>query len=124
MDIKPLRDIKWIGDSLDNLKDFPDEVKKEMGDALQFAQRGQTADSVKAFKGVGSGVFEIVSRFDKNAYRAVYAVKIGDDIYVLHAFQKKSPKGIKTAQKDVDLIKKRYKKAVEIEKEKDHGKKQ
>ncbi len=64
-------------------------------------------------KGVGTGVFEIVTRFDSDTYRTVYAVQIGQHIYVLHAFQKKSPKGIKTAQKDVDLIKSRYKQAIE-----------
>lgn len=63
-------------------------------------------------------MFEIVTRFDSDTYRTVYAVQIGDCIYVLHAFQKKSPKGIKTAQKDVDLIKKRYKQALQISKEK------
>lgn len=74
-------------------------------------------DNAKPLKGVGSGVFEIVTRFDKNTYRTVYAVQIGETLYVLHAFQKKSPRGIKTAQSDVDLIKQRYKQALEIDKE-------
>ena len=71
-------------------------------------------------KGIGNGVFEIVSPFDTNTYRAVYAVKLGSNIYVLHAFQKKSPKGIKTAQQDIDVVRSRYKKALEIEREKNH----
>jgi phage-related protein len=66
----------------------------------------------KPFKGVGSGVYEIVKRYDTDTYRAVYAVKIGEKVYVLHAFQKKSKKGIKTPQSDVDLIKQRYKDAL------------
>ncbi|BAU67533.1 hypothetical protein STA3757_49550 (plasmid) [Stanieria sp. NIES-3757] len=56
-----------------------------------------------AFKGIGSGIFEIVTRFDSDTYRTIYAVQIGKHIYVLHAFQKKSPKGIKTAQKNLNL---------------------
>ena len=78
---------------------------------------GTTPPDAKLFKGIGSGVFEIVTRHDTNTYRTVYAVKIGIRIYVLHAFQKKSPKGIKTAEKDKSLIKNRYKQAVELEKQ-------
>jgi len=71
----------------------------------------------KAFKRIGSGVFEIKDDFDSDTYRLVYAVKIGIRLYVLHAFQKKSNKGIATPKKDVDLIARRYKEAVEMEKE-------
>ncbi len=71
--------------------------------------------NAKPLKGVGKGVFEIVTRFDSDTYRTVYAVQIGSRIYVLHVFQKKSPKGIKTPKKDIDLIKSRYKQAIEWE---------
>jgi len=71
----------------------------------------------KPFKGVGIGVFEIVKPFNSDTYRAVYAVKVGDHIYVLHAFQKKSASGIKTAKQDTDLIKSRFRQAKEIENE-------
>ncbi|VAX30212.1 Phage protein [hydrothermal vent metagenome] len=64
---------------------------------------------------LGSGVFEIALKHDKEAYRCVQAVQLGDKIYVLHAFQKKAKKGIKTPQKDLDLIKQRYKDAKELE---------
>jgi len=64
---------------------------------------------------VGSGVYEIIKRYNTDTYRAVYAVKIGEKVYVLHAFQKKSKRGIKTSQADVDLIKQRYKDALERE---------
>lgn len=64
-------------------------------------------------KGFGAGVFEIAIRYPTDAYRAVYAVGLGPDIYVLHAFQKKSKTGIKTPQKDVDLIRKRLKRLKE-----------
>ena len=59
------------------------------------------------------GWHEIVKRYDTDTYRAVYAIKIGEKIYILHAFQKKSKQGIKTPQSDVDLIKQRYKDAIE-----------
>lgn len=67
-------------------------------------------------KGLGSGVYEIVDDHDTNTYRAVYAVKLGRKIYVLHAFQKKSPRGIKTSQRHVNLIKRRLKQAQELAK--------
>jgi len=70
----------------------------------------------KPFKGVGSGVIEIAVKFDKDAFRCVQAVQLGEIIYVLHAFQKKSSTGIKTAKKDVDLIKQRYNEAKELAK--------
>ena len=107
-----------MGDSLKQVKNFPDFVRREIGSSLYDAQCGEKPQSAKPFKGVGSGVFEIVTRFDSDTYRTVYAVQIGECLYVLHAFQKKSPKGIKTAQKDIDLIKKRYKEALQQSKEK------
>lgn len=79
-----------------------------------LAQLGGLADHAKPFHGVGSGVFEIAERQDKNAYRLVYAVQLGAKLYVLHAFQKKSKTGISTPQLDVDLIKQRYQAAQEL----------
>jgi phage-related protein len=112
------RPIVWVGDSRKQVRNFPMEVKKEVGDALFDVQMGTTPPDAKPLKGVGSGVFEIVTRHDTNTYRTVYAVQIGSRIYVLHAFQKKSKKDIKTAKKDVDLIKRRYQQALEMEKQK------
>lgn len=106
-----------MGDSLKQVKSFPEEVRRDIGSSLYEAQLGEKPNNAKPLKGFGGEVFEIVTRFDSDTYRTVYAVQIGNYIYVLHAFQKKSPKGIKTAQKDVDLIKQRYKKAVEQSKE-------
>ncbi|NJR73503.1 MAG: type II toxin-antitoxin system RelE/ParE family toxin [Scytonema sp. CRU_2_7] len=108
----PLRSLVWMGDSRKNIREFPEEVQKAVGYALQLVQAGETPLDAKPFKGVGSGVSEIVKRYDTDTYRAVYAVKIGEKIYVLHAFQKKSKKGVKTPQTDVDLIKQRYKDAL------------
>ena len=85
-------------------------------------QIGQTPPSSKPMRGLESGVFEIVDDYDTNAYRAVYTVRIGRSLYVLHAFQKKSERGIATPKKEIDQIKKRLRQAKELAKqEKDHG---
>ena len=102
-----------MGDSRKRIRSFPVEVQKSLGDALQLVQFGGMPQDAKPFKGIGSGVYEIVRRFDSDTYRAVYAVQIGNTIFVLHAFQKKSKSGIKTPQPDVDLIKQRYRQAVQ-----------
>jgi phage-related protein len=112
-----LRPLIWLGDSLKILQEFPGPVQKDVGDALQVVQWGGIPGNAKPLKGLGSGVYEIVQRFDKNTYRAVYALKLGQNIYVLHAFQKKSKTGIKTPQQDINLIKQRYREAVEQEKD-------
>jgi len=103
-----------MGDSRQMVKSFPEGVRGDVGYALDFAQRGQKADYAKPFKGL-PGVYEIVVPYTKDTYRAVYALKIGARIYVLHAFQKKSKSGIKTPQRDVDLIRSRFKNAKRLE---------
>jgi phage-related protein len=114
-----LRPLVWMGDARKNIRLFPDDVQRSVGYALQLVQAGETPIDAKPFKGVGSGVYEISKRYDTDTYRAVYAVKIGERIYVLHAFQKKSKQGIKTPQSDIDLIKQRYRDAVAREEESD-----
>ena len=84
-----------VGDSLGNLKEFPDEVKNDIGYALHKVQEGVTPRNAKPLKGLKPAVMEIVSDYNTNTYRAVYTVKIGEVIYVLHCFQKKSKQGIK-----------------------------
>ena len=100
-----LREVVWVGNSLDDLKKQPDSVKREIGYALSEVQKGKKLINAKPLKGFGTGVMEIVSNFNKNTYRAVYTVKLGEKIYVLHVFQKKSKKGIETPMPDIDLIK-------------------
>ncbi len=118
-----LRPCIWIGDSKKQLKKMPEDVQKQLGGELYVTQRGENPPHSKKFKGVGSGVFEIKDDYESNTYRLLYAVQIGVRIYVLHAFQKKSPKGIEMAKKDVDLIIRRYKEAVQMEKELRHEEK-
>ena len=116
MKIENLKPIEWVGTSLADLKTFPDEVCDAVGFALYRAQLGFKHHSAKPLKGF-DGVFEIVSNHLTDTYRAVYAVKIGATIYVLHAFQKKSKQGIKTPKSDVNLIKQRLKIAQSLAKE-------
>jgi phage-related protein len=114
--LKPpvLRTVVWLGNTRKSLKDFPEGAQKLAGDELQLIQFGGMPKDAKPFKGVGSGVLELALRYASDAYRVVVAVQLGRRIYVLHAFQKKSKKGIATPQRDVDLIKKRYAEAREL----------
>ena len=107
--------IKWIGDSREQVRSFPKPARKIVGEALSAAQSGLKHIDAKPLRGVSSGVFEISARYNTNAYRAVYTVKLGENIYVLHAFQKKSIRGIRTPKKEIDLIKQRLKMAREME---------
>ena len=111
--------VVWLGNSLDELRKFPDDARDEMGYALYLAQMGDKHANSKPLKGFkGAGVLEIVDNFDGDTYRTVYTVKLVGVVYVLHAFQKKSKKGIATPPKDIELIKKRLKLAIETHKAK------
>jgi phage-related protein len=107
----PFRPVYWMGDSLKVLRGFPEEAQDDIGHSLMIVQAGLTPLDSKPLTGIGSGVFEIATRHDGDTYRTVYAVKIGNHIYVLHVFQKKSKSGIKTPQQEIDLIVKRLKEA-------------
>jgi phage-related protein len=113
-----LRPVVWLGDSKRNLRTFPDGAQKLLGDELQLIQFGGMPKDARPFKSIGSGVLELALRYASDAYRVVLALQIGRRIYVLHAFQKKSKKGIETPKRDVDLIKQRYAEAKEHEYEK------
>jgi len=104
----------WVGPSFEDIRMFPDEVKRVMGFALRRAQDGGKHVDAKPLKGFGgAGVLEVVEDHDGNAYRAVYTVKFAEVVYVLHAFQKKSTKGIGTPQREIELIRERLKRAEE-----------
>jgi phage-related protein len=107
---KKNKEIIWMGDSKDNLLKFPEDVKDIMGYALHIAQQGGKHPAAKPLKGFkGAGVLEIAENHDGNTYRAIYTVRIKNKVYVLHAFQKKSKKGIQTPKGDIELIKTRLK---------------
>jgi phage-related protein len=111
-----LRPLIWLGNSRRNIQAFPEGAQKLIGDELQLIQYGGMPRDAKPFRGVGSGIIEIALRYTGDAYRAVVAVQLGRNIYVLHAFQKKSKRGIATPKHDVDLIKRRFAEAKEIAK--------
>jgi len=103
------RPLFWVGSAKSDLLEFPEAVQYEIGVALSVAQFGGKHPNAKPWKGEGPGVLEIVEDHRGDTYRAVYTVKFENAAYVLHAFQKKSPKGIKTAQSDVELVSRRLK---------------
>ncbi len=109
-----MKPVHWVGSSREDLKSFPTEVKRDIGFALDTAQRGHKHPSAKPLQGFGgASVLEIVENHDGDTYRAVYTVRFAEAIYVLHCFQKKSKRGIKTPKKELDLIAARLKKAQE-----------
>jgi phage-related protein len=106
--------VRWIGSSRSDVRAFPEPVRLRIGGALWEAQLGRKAAWAKPLKGFGSaGVLEVVDDFDGNAFRAVYTVRFADVIYVLHAFQKKSTRGIATPRREMALIEQRLKRAKE-----------
>ncbi|CAN7501981.1 type II toxin-antitoxin system RelE/ParE family toxin [Bradyrhizobium sp. LjRoot220] len=107
--------LEFVGSSRDDLSNFPDDVKRCIGLALRTAQKGGKHPDAKPLKGFkGAGVLEIISDFDGNTFRAVYTVRLRGIIYVLHAFQKKSRKGIKTPLNEIAKINSRLKDAVAL----------
>jgi phage-related protein len=106
------RPIIWVGSSLKDLKDLPQEPRRDIGFALSGVQQGEFPPNAKPLKGL-TGVYEIRVDDDGDTYRSVYAVNIGTAIYVLHVFKKKSKKGIETPKQDMDLIHSRLKLAKE-----------
>lgn len=104
----------WIGSSLEDLKEFPEDVKDEIGHAIGLAQAGKKYVQAKPLKGFGgAGVVEVASDYDGDTFRAVYTVRFEGVVYVLHAFQKRSKKGAKTPKADLETIKRRLKVAEE-----------
>jgi phage-related protein len=114
-----LRTIKpavFVGPSRMDLRSFPGKVRQEIGQVLFEVQLGDHPASAKPLKGFGSGVLEIRDNFEGNTYRAVYVVRFEGVLYVLHAFQKKSTKGIVTPQRHLDLVRQRLREAETLHK--------
>lgn len=113
----PPKPVHWIGSSLDDLKAFPDDVQEVIGYALYLAQLGGKHPDAKPLDR-GSGIsrrrcLEVVENYDGDTFRAVYTVRFAGSVYVLHAFQKKSRRGIATPKSDIDRIKARLQTARE-----------
>ena len=103
-----IRSVFWIGSSLRDLRAMPDQIRRDIGQALYTAQQGLTDPTAKPLKGFGgTRVMEIVECDRSGTYRAVYTAQFADAIYVLHVFQKKSKRGIATPKQDIELIRRR-----------------
>lgn len=110
------RELFWVRSSKDDLRSMPEEVVREFGFVLRAVQEGEHHESIKKWKGE-AGVYEIRVSDSDSTFRTVYVVNLASGIYVLHAFQKKSPNGVKTAQKDVDMVVSRLQEAKEQDRE-------
>ena len=108
------RPVSWIRAALKEFETFPEGARSVCLAALTIAADGGKADIVKPMHGIGSGVFEMALPFRGDAFRVVYAVQLADEIWVVHAFQKKSTRGIKTPKREMDLIKERLKRLKEM----------
>ena len=102
---------------MEAVRSFPQAVRDEIGFALYQAQTGNKHVNAKPLKGLGPGVLEIVSEHRGDTFRAVYTVRLATKVYVLHAFQKKSKRGIATPKPEIELVKHRLKRAVELHSE-------
>jgi phage-related protein len=108
------RPVSWIRTALKEFETFPEGAQTICLTALTIAAEGGKADVAKPMHGMGSGIFEIALPFKGDAFRLVYAVQLADEIWVVHAFQKKSTQGIKTPKREIDLIKDRLKRLKEM----------
>jgi phage-related protein len=114
--LRAIKPAVFVGSSRKDLRAFPGKVRQEIGQAFFEVQLGDHPASAKPLKGFGSGVLEIRDNFDGDTSRAVYTVRFAGVLYVLHAFQKKSTKGIATPQRHLDLVRQRLREAETIHK--------
>lgn len=111
-----IKQLYWIASSQKDLLTMPKAVVSAFGYGLHQAQIGKQHVSAKVLKGFGgAGVLELIENDEGGTYRAVYTVRFGQSIYVLHCFKKKSKQGIKTPQEDMNLIDSRLKAAEQME---------
>jgi phage-related protein len=103
------RPVSWLKAARHEFEKFPESARMVCLTALTIAAEGGKADIAKPLQGVGSGVLEIALPFKGDAFRVVYALQLGPDIWVIHAFQKKSTTGMKTPKREIDLVKDRLK---------------
>jgi phage-related protein len=107
------RPVSWIKAALKDFVAFPKDAQSDFLTALTIAAEGGKAYIAKPLHGLGSGIFEIALVFRGDAFRVVYALQVADEIWVIHAFQKKSKQGIKTPKHEMDLVKDRLKRLKE-----------
>lgn len=107
------RRINWIKAARKDFLDFPEGARDQASDALTIIADGTMADIAKPLTGLGTGVWELAIRERGDAFRVVFAMQIDDDIWVVHAFQKKSRKGIATPKHEVELVRQRIRRLKE-----------
>lgn len=103
------RSVSWLKAARKDFEAFPQGAQVELARALTVVAEGGFPDVAKPLKGFGSGLYELALKFRSDAFRVVYAIQIGDDVWVLHAFQKKSKSGVKTPKAETDLVLERLK---------------
>lgn len=101
------RPVSWLKPALKSFAEFPEGARMACLTALTIAADGGMPDIAKPLHGFGSGVLELALGFRSGAYRVVYAVQIGEDVWVVHAFQKKSTRGIATPKRELDVVRER-----------------
>jgi phage-related protein len=112
--LRDTRPVSWLKAAWKDFEEFPKGAQIEMARALTVLAEGRIPDIAKPLTGFGSGVMELALRYRGDAFRVVYALKVGDDIWVVHVFQKKSKTGIKTPKQEIDLIHERLKRLKEV----------
>jgi phage-related protein len=108
------RPVSWIRAALREFETFPEGARSICLAALTIAAEGGKADIAKPTHGMDSGIFEIALPFRSDAYRVVYAVQLAEEVWVVHAFQKKSTQGTKTPKREIDVIKQRLKRLKDL----------
>ena len=112
--VRDTRPVSWIKAARNDFNDFPERVQDAMLRALTMVAEGGHPDIAKPLTGLGPGVLELALRFRGDAYRLVYGVQLGDDVWVIHAFQKKSKTGIETPRHEIDLVRQRLQRLKEL----------
>jgi len=100
-----MKPVRFLGDSLKRLREFPEVAKQDTGYQLDKVQKGQQPDDFKPMPSIGKGVEEIRVRDETGIYRTIYSARLTDAVYVLHVFQKKTQT---TSKSDIDIAKERY----------------
>ena len=111
--LRDSRPISWIKGARKDFEEFPQGAQIEMARALTILAEGRMPDIAKHLAGFDGGVMELALKHRGDAFRVVYALQIDDDIWVIHAFQKKSKSGIKTPKQDIELIHERLRRLKE-----------
>jgi phage-related protein len=111
--VRNTRKINWIKGALKDFLDFPHDAQDRASTALTFVAEGVTPDIAKPLTGLGSGIWELAIKSRGDAFRIVYVLQLAEDIWVVHAFQKKSKTGIATPRRQIDLVRERIKRLKE-----------